>query len=136
MRWSHLIPTYGASLLAFLALDFLWLGVVARDFYREAMGELMRSDVRWAPAMAFYVLFVAGVVVFVVLPAAERASLARAALLGGLFGLITYATYDLTNLAVLSGFRTGLAIVDMAWGTVLCSAVSVVGYLVASRQLG
>ena len=136
MRLGQLTLTYGASLFTFLALDFLWLGVLARDFYRQNMGDLMRSDVRWLPALAFYALFVAAVLVFVVLPAAERASLARAALLGAFFGLVTYATYDLTNLAVLHGFRTGLAVVDMAWGTVLCAAVSVVGYVVATRLAG
>ncbi|MBT8461634.1 MAG: DUF2177 family protein, partial [Gemmatimonadetes bacterium] len=73
------------------------------------------------------------ILVFVVLPAVERGSLARAAAMGAFFGLVTYATYDLTNLAVLEGFRTQLALVDMVWGTVLCTLVSIAGYLVASR---
>jgi uncharacterized membrane protein len=127
--------TYLASLTAFLALDFLWLGVVARGFYREQMGHLMRPDVQWIPAFAFYALFVGAILVFVVFPAVERGSMARAALLGAFFGLVTYATYDLTNLAVLEGFRTRLALVDMAWGTTLCALVSLAGY-VAARRLG
>lgn len=135
MKSSHLLLTYLASLAAFLVLDFVWLGALARGFYRDQMGHLMRPDVQWVPAFAFYALFVGAILVFVVLPAAERGSLARAALLGAFFGLVTYATYDLTNLAVLEGFRTRLAIVDMAWGTTLCALVSIVGYATA-RRLG
>ncbi|NNK48999.1 MAG: DUF2177 family protein [Gemmatimonadetes bacterium] len=133
MRISQLAVTYAASLFAFLALDFVWLGAIARGFYRDQMGHLMRTDVRWLPAFAFYALFVGAILVFVVLPAVERGSLARAAAMGAFFGLVTYATYDLTNLAVLEGFRTQLALVDMVWGTVLCTLVSIAGYLVASR---
>ncbi len=136
MRPAQMLITYAISLVTFLVLDFLWLGFIARDFYRENMGDLMRVDVRWIPAVAFYALFVAAVMVFVVVPATERLSLARAILMGGFFGLVTYATYDLTNLAVLEGFRTSLAAVDMVWGTALCAAVSAVGYLVATRLVG
>lgn len=136
MKTGSLLLTYVASLTAFLALDFAWLGFVARGFYRDQMGHLMRTDVRWLPAFAFYALFVGAILVFVVLPAVERGSLARAALLGAFFGLVTYATYDLTNLAVLEGFRTSLALVDMAWGTVLCTLVSMAGYVAATRLAG
>ena len=135
MRPLHILLTYLASLTAFLVLDFVWLGALARGFYREQMGHLMRPDVQWIPAFAFYALFVGAILVFVVLPAAERGSLLRAALLGAFFGLVTYATSDLTNLAVLEGFRTRLALVDMAWGTILCSLVSMAGYA-AARRLG
>jgi len=136
MRFGQLALTYSATLLTFLALDFLWLGAIARGFYRDQMGHLMRADVRWLPAFAFYALFVGAILVFVVLPAVERGSLARAALLGAFFGLVTYATYDLTNLAVMQGFRTQLALVDMAWGTVLCTLVSMAGYVAATRLAG
>ena len=136
MNTRSVVLTYLASLIAFLALDFAWLGFVARGFYRDQMGDLMRADVRWLPAFAFYALFVGAILVFVVLPAVERGSLARAALLGAFFGLVTYATYDLTNLAVMQGFRTQLALVDMAWGTVLCTLVSMAGYVAATRLAG
>jgi len=136
MRFGQLALTYVSTLVVFLVLDFAWLGAIARGFYRDQMGHLMRADVRWLPAFAFYALFVAAILVFVVYPAVERGSLARAATMGAFFGLVTYATYDLTNLAVLAGFRTQLALVDMAWGTVLCTLVSIAGYLVASRLAG
>ena len=130
MRLSHLVITYAVSLLTFLALDFLWLGLVAKGFYRTHMGDLMRADIRWFPAFVFYGLFVFALLMFVVLPATGRASLSCVVGLGALFGLVAYATYDLTNLAVLEGFSARLAVVDMAWGTVLSTIVSVTGYFV------
>jgi uncharacterized membrane protein len=85
------------------------------------------------PAIIFYLLFVASVVVFVVVPAIERGSLGRALLLGGSFGLVTYATYDLTNLATMRGFPNVVAAVDMTWGWVLSAVVAAVGYVFAAR---
>lgn len=125
------LKLYAVSIAAFLALDALWLGLVARNFYREQMGELLRPDPRWGAAGLFYVLFVAGIVVFVTLPAIERASFGRALLLGALFGLVTYAAYDLTNLAVLRGFPTLVAVVDLAWGATISAAVATIGYWAA-----
>jgi uncharacterized membrane protein len=131
-----LVQTYLAALASFLLLDFIWLGFVARGFYRDQLGDLMATDVRWLPAIAFYLLFVAAILVFVVMPSLSRDSLTRAALLGAFFGVVTYATYDLTNLAVLRGFPTIVAAVDMAWGGILTASVATVGYLVASRVAG
>ncbi|NIR44376.1 MAG: DUF2177 family protein [Gemmatimonadetes bacterium] len=133
MRATQLALTYLASLMVFLVLDFAWLGFIARGFYREQLGHLLRPDVRWGAAIMFYLLFVAAVVVLAVLPAVERGSLLRATLLGGFFGLVAYATYDLTNLATLRGFPTLVAAVDMVWGFVLTAIVATAGYLVASR---
>jgi uncharacterized membrane protein len=131
MRTAIIVQTYVASLLAFLLLDFAWLGVLARRLYRDQMGHLLSDHVRWPAAIVFYLLFVAAVVVFVIIPGAERGSPLRTVLLGGFFGLVAYATYDLTNLAVLRGFPLPLAIIDMAWGALLTAAVSAVGYLFA-----
>ncbi|KPK81255.1 MAG: hypothetical protein AMS25_07175 [Gemmatimonas sp. SM23_52] len=133
MRTVVLLQTYAVSLVSFLVLDFAWLGLVARGFYRQQLGHLLSPDVRWAPAILFYLLFVAAVVVFVVVPAVERGSLLRAVLLGGFFGLVAYATYDLTNLATMKGFPTLVAAVDMTWGCVLSAVVAAVGYVFATR---
>jgi len=133
MSTVGVVQTYLAALGSFLLLDFIWLGFVARGFYRDQLGDLMATDIRWLPAMAFYLLFVAAILVFVVLPSVSRDSLARAALLGAFFGVVTYATYDLTNLATLKGFPAVVAAVDMAWGGVLTASVATVGYLIASR---
>ena len=129
-RW---IQTYFVALLTFLVIDLVWLGIVARGFYREQLGELLAPDVRWVPAILFYMLFVGAVLVFAVAPALERMSLGRAILLGGFFGMIAYATYDLTNLATLRGFPTTVAIVDIAWGFILTASVAAAGYLFAAR---
>ena len=135
MTTSRLLQTYAVSLLAFLALDFTWLGLVARGFYKEQLGQLLAPDVRWVPAILFYMLYVGAVLVFAVLPAVERGSLGRAVLLGGFFGVVAYATYDLTNLATLRGFPTTVAAVDMVWGGVLTATVATVGYLFAARGM-
>jgi uncharacterized membrane protein len=90
----------------------------------------MRPNVNWAAAFAFYAVFVVGIVILVVWPAIERHSLLRAVLLGALLGVVTYAAYDLTNLAVLEGFPLAMAVVDVIWGAVLCGTVSGVTYRV------
>jgi uncharacterized membrane protein len=133
MSTTKILQTYGVSLLAFLALDALWLGLVARGFYRDQLGPLLTPDVRWGAAILFYLIFVAGVLVFAVLPAVERGSVGRAILLGGFFGVVTYAAYDLTNLATLRDFPPVVAAVDMVWGGVLTATVAAIGYLFAAR---
>lgn len=125
------LKLYAVSIVAFCALDAVWLGVVARTFYRQQLGDLLRPDPRWGAALAFYALFVAGIVLFVTLPAVERDSLGRAVMLGALFGLVTYATYDLTSLAVLRGFPVLVAVVDLAWGASISAAVAAAGYVAA-----
>ena len=135
MTISSFFKLYAVAFPTFLVIDLLWLGVVARSFYRTHMGHMMRVDVNWAGAMAFYLVFVAGIIVFVVGPAIERESLSRALLLGAFFGLVTYAAYDLTNLAIMEGFSLKLGLVDLAWGMVLCASVSVITYGVWARFL-
>ena len=129
------LKLYGVSLVAFIVLDALWLGLIARSFYREQLGDLLRPDPRWGAALLFYGLFVVGIVVLVTMPALERGSLVRAAGLGALFGLVTYAAYDLTNLAVLRDFPAVVAVVDLAWGATISATVASLGYL-AGRALG
>ncbi|UCF21478.1 MAG: DUF2177 family protein [Gemmatimonadota bacterium] len=133
MRTALFLQTYAISLVTFLLLDFAWLGLIARGFYRQHLGHLLSPDVRWGAAISFYLLFVAALVVFAVLPAVERGSLVRALLLGGFFGVVAYATYDLTNLATLKGFPSLVAVVDMTWGCALSATVALVGYLFAAR---
>ena len=118
------------ALPIFLAIDLLWLGVVARTFYREQLGVLMRPEVNWGAALSFYVLFVAGIVILAVAPAIEKESLLRAVGLGATLGLVAYAAFDLTNLAVLQGYPATMAWVDMIWGTILTGTVSGLTYKV------
>jgi uncharacterized membrane protein len=130
MTISGLFKLYAVALSTFLVIDLVWLGLIARSFYQTHLGHLMRSDVNWVAAALFYLLFVAGIVVFVVWPAIERESLLRALSLGALFGLVTYAAYDLTSLAVMEGFPLKIALVDLLWGTALCASVSAITYSV------
>ena len=135
MTISSLFKLYAVALPTFLVIDLVWLGFVARSFYQTHLGHLMRANVNWVAAVVFYLVFVAGIVVLVVWPAIERESLARALSLGALFGLVTYAAYDLTNLAVLEGFSLKIALVDLWWGPVLCASVSAITYSVWARFL-
>ncbi|PQZ90830.1 MULTISPECIES: DUF2177 family protein [Pseudomonas] len=121
---------YLATLLAFLILDGLWLGVLMGPTYKFLLGPLMLDQPRLLPAVVFYLLYVFGCVVFVVLPSL---SWQRAARLGALLGLVAYGTYDLSNWATLTGWSAQLAVMDMAWGTFLTAACCTVGWLCAHR---
>jgi uncharacterized membrane protein len=129
------IKLYAVALPVFFALDMVWLGLVARTFYRNQIGFLMKSDINWIAAIVFYLLFIVGLVLFVIAPAIEKNSWTHALLFGALFGLITYATYDLTNLATLKDWPLLVTIVDLAWGAVLAASVSTVTYFIA-RKIG
>lgn len=135
MSASIFVKLYAVALASFIVMDLLWLGVVARSFYRSELGHLMRTNVNWVAAVVFYLVFVLGIVVLVVRPAMESESLAKALLLGALFGLVTYAAYDLTNLATLEGFPPRMAVVDMIWGMALCAGVSAITYLASARMV-
>lgn len=110
---------YLLTLLPFTLLDALWLGLVATGFYRSQIGFIMAESPNWSAAILFYLLFIAGMVVFVTGPGIRAGDVKQAALRGAFFGLITYATYDLTNLATLEGWPVLMTAVDMAWGTFL-----------------
>lgn len=131
MTATRFLKLYAIALPVFLVIDFVWLRLIARQFYQNQLGHLLRSDVNWLAAVLFYLLFVVGIVLLAVWPALEQRSLARAAWLGALLGLVAYAAYDLTNLALLAGFPAVVAVVDLAWGAVLCASVSVITYLAA-----
>ena len=124
---------YALALPVFFAIDMIWLGLIAKDFYRGQIGALMKPDINWTSAIIFYLIFIAGLVVFVITPAVEKGSWTQALFVGALFGLITYATYDLTNLATLKDWPIMVTIVDLIWGAVLASSVSVVTYFIANK---
>lgn len=128
-----LVKLYVIALPVFFAIDMVWLGLVAKGFYRQQIGSLMRGQFNWAAAIIFYLLFILGLVVFVIGPAMDLDSWARALVYGALFGLITYATYDLTNLATIRDWPLLLTIVDLMWGMVLAAAVSLATYGIGTR---
>jgi len=129
----YYLKLYLVTFAAFFAIDLVWLGLVARTFYRQYLGYIMASSPNWFAAIIFYLLFIVGILAFVVLPGLEQKSLKVTLLRAALFGLITYATYDLTNLATLKDWPVLLSVVDMMWGTVLSVVVSLISFLAGNR---
>jgi uncharacterized membrane protein len=122
---------YGAALLVIGALDALWLGWLARGFYRDAMGDLMRPDILWGPALVFYFAYPAGVLMLALSPMPLNAW--QAAGRGALLGLVVYGVYDMTNLATLKGWSWKLSLLDMAWGTLVTCLGAVAAWSAWSR---
>ena len=133
---TRYILLYLLTVPVFFLIDLVWLGIVARDFYRSEMGALMADPIVWWAAILFYLLSIAGIILFAVAPAIDAGRWTRALVLGAAFGFFTYMTYDLTNLATLQGWSVTLVVVDIAWGTVLCGTVATVSYLLGTRVLG
>ena len=119
---------YATTAVAFCAFDFLWLTMIAPGFYQSQIGSMLLEKPNLVPALAFYILYVTGLVVFAVIPALGSQSWLKAAALGGLLGLVAYATYDLSNLATLHGWTWSITIVDIAWGTTVSALASICGY--------
>ncbi len=119
----YYLKLYLVTLVAFFAIDMVWLGLVARSFYRRHLGFLLAPNPNWLAAIIFYLLFILGILLFVVLPGLKGNSLRTTLLYAALFGLITYATYDLTNLATVKNWPVLVTVVDLIWGTVLSVAV-------------
>jgi uncharacterized membrane protein len=124
---------YAVATAVFCVLDLVWLGVVAQPVYDALLGDLLRASPNVAAAVAFYALFIAGLVVFVIQPCLVAGSWRRAAALGAFFGLVTYATWDLTSLAVLQDFPAALVPIDLAWGALLAATVSATTVAVCLR---
>lgn len=127
------LKIYGVAFVAFISIDLIWLGFIASSLYKKHLGFIMRSDPNWIAAIIFYLLYLAGVVFFVIQPALEKESWKYALFAGMFFGLITYATYDLTNLATLRDWPVVITVIDLAWGTVLGGSVAVITWWVISR---
>jgi len=124
---------YLVSLTAFFAIDMVWLGLAARSFYHQYLGVFMAPSPNWAVAISFYLLFIIGLLVFVIVPGLKANSLPATILKAAFFGLVTYATYDLTNLATLKDWPVLVSIVDIVWGMFLNISVSSIGYIAGKR---
>ena len=131
---SRSLIAYLSTLVVFAVLDFVWLGLIAKDLYRNGIGHLMLETPNWTAALLFYLIYIAGLVFFAVLPGLEAGAWARAALYGALFGFFCYATYDLTNLATLKGWPVSIVIADLAWGAFV-SAVAATASFFITRSL-
>ncbi|MBX3568507.1 MAG: DUF2177 family protein [Rhizobiaceae bacterium] len=126
---SYLIA-YVATGAVFLGIDAIWLGVMAERLYRPLLGHVLVDGFNLAPAIAFYVLYIAGLMVFALSPAFASGKWTTAALYGALFGFFAYATYDLTNQATIKGWPTIITIADLCWGTFVSAVSATAGFLV------
>jgi len=131
MNILYYVKLYGLTVPLFFVIDLIWLGVVAKSFYQKNLKYILSPNVNWTAAIIFYLIYIAGILIFAVLPAVAKDSLRHAAVWGALFGFFTYATYDLTNLALLKDWPIVIVVVDILWGVVLCSTVSVLSYYIA-----
>lgn len=126
------LVSYAIALPVFFAIDMVWLGWLSVDFYKTHIGHLL-GPVNWGAAAAFYLLFIAGIVTFSVRPGLKTGSPGNAALFGALYGVFTYATYDLTNMATLPNWPLIVVVVDICWGAFLCATVGTVTCLIMRR---
>jgi uncharacterized membrane protein len=131
MGFLKTLLLYFSTLAICFGIDLLWLGVMNSRFYKIQLAGLMSDKINWLPAILFYILFIIGLLLLVVLPAIDRGSWIRAMLLGGLFGMVAYATYDLSNLATIKNWPVIVTIVDIIWGTVLSAILALISYFIA-----
>ncbi len=126
------LKAFVVAIVVFLVLDAIWLGIVAKELYKSHLGFLMNDSVRWGAAALFYVLFIIGLVTFAVLPALRNQDIWLALGYGALFGLICYATYDLTNYATLRGWPLKIVVYDISWGAVISAVSAGAAYFITS----
>jgi uncharacterized membrane protein len=131
MNISFYLKLYALTVPVFFIIDLVWLGVVAKGFYQKNLKFFLSPNVNWTAAIIFYLIYIAGILIFAVLPAVTKDSLRHAVLWGALFGFFTYATYDLTNLALLKDWPLNIVVVDILWGVVLCTLVATISFYVA-----
>lgn len=135
MTAIQFLKLFVLTAVVFFAIDLVWLGVVAAQFYQRQLESLLAPQVRWVPAVLFYLIFITGLLVFAVLPGLNVGSLARALALGAFLGFMAYATFDLTCLALFKDFPMLVVVVDLVWGTCLSAIVTAAGYGIG-RWLG
>jgi uncharacterized membrane protein len=135
MTTKQMLVIYLITLAVFFLIDMIWLGVLAKGFYRRHLGPMLSPKVNWAAAILFYLLFIVGLLVFVIKPALISGEPLKALFFGALLGLISYATYDLSNLATLKDWPLVVTVVDLIWGSVLGGAVSFLSVLLGRSLL-
>lgn len=127
------IYLYLLSIVVFFVIDIMWIGWIARNFYREKIGFLMADQVNWTAALIFYFLYIGGILYFAILPGLKADQWQLAWINGALLGLLCYATYDLTNLATLKNWPVVVAVADIIWGVLLTSSTALVVFFIGKR---
>ena len=126
---------YLLTSLLFFAIDMLWLGWLARDFYREKLGFVLSEEVNWTAAIVFYLLYIGGILYFAVMPGMSAGNWQTALLKGALFGFFCYATYDLTNMATIKDWPLQVVLIDILWGIVLTGSVALGSWFIGKKFL-
>lgn len=127
------IKNFLITFIVFMTIDLIWLGVVAKKLYNKYLGYIMAKNINWLAAIVFYVIFVIGLLIFVIYPALAKDSIQHLILYGMAYGFVTYATYDLTNLATLKDWPIQITIIDLIWGTTLSTLTAYFSYLIINR---
>jgi uncharacterized membrane protein len=135
MNLGKLAALYGITTIVFFALDFVWLSTATSRIYKPMLGGLLAEKPQLGVAAVFYLVYVVGLIALAVLPGLREGAVLGALWRGALFGLIAYATYDLSNLSTLAGWSWQISVIDIVWGTTLNSIVAVAGFY-AGRWLG
>ncbi len=133
MTIINFLKLYLIAVPIFFLIDLIWLGVLGKGIYQKYIGRLMLPAPNWTAAIIFYLLFVSGLVIFAIYPAAKNNSWSYALIYGAMFGFFTYMTFDLTNLAVLKDWPWKIVIVDIIWGIFLSGSVSLLAYLIGKN---
>ena len=131
MNFIFYLKLYALTVPIFFIIDIIWLGVVAKEFYRRKLEFILSPQVNWTAAGIFYLMYIAGILFFAVRPAVISNSWAQAAGLGALFGFFTYATYDLTNMATIKDWPLVIVVVDIVWGVCLCTMVATISFFIS-----
>lgn len=129
MELLSMVRLYLIAVVVFFAVDMVWLGYLARGFYRNNLDPVVNVDINWRAAIVFYLIYIAGILIFAIVPALRAESFQKAVVWGAMFGFFTYATYDLTNMATIRNWPLKMVVVDILWGTVLSTTVATLTYL-------
>lgn len=130
-----LLYIYLLCTVIFFGLDMIWLGLIAKNIYREKLGYIMSPTVNWTAAIIFYLIYIGGILYFAVLPSLSNQDWQLAALNGAILGMLCYATYDLTNLATLDKWPIQIVVIDIIWGTILTGSVATLTYFASTKFL-
>ena len=133
MTAGFFLKLYVLTIPVFFLVDIVWLGFVAKNFYRHNLKRFLADEVNWIAAICFYLIYIVGILFFATLPALQTGGLKRAFCLGAAYGFFTYATYDLTNMATLKNWPLNVVIVDIFWGTALCAIVASFSFLIGFK---
>ena len=131
MNFFIYLKLYVLTVPIFFIIDIIWLGIIAKGFYRRQLGFILSPQVNWTAAVIFYLMYIAGIIFFAVRPAIIGNSWRQAAILGALFGFFTYATFDFTNLATIKNWPLVIVLVDVIWGVFLCTIVASLAFAVS-----